>query len=300
MKPEDIDRDPLALMPGGPIVLSVVDAASLFQTPLGSEVANLVTSLLPLGPEANFVPQRDVTRAVGGVYTMQGADFCSVMQGSFDVEAIRRAAATRAATPSGQPLVRTPYADRELYTVGNVGFVVVTAHTLVAGNEVGMRRALDRLRFGSGEGDRLERAVPSWMVDLAEPIGKPPPPGKPPVHLAIGIDLETTPGSSAVSGMPVTPGLLRGRVIGNFTSPGVNLAGTLTYRDAMTAAAGARDVQTLGSFAKLVSFFTSFGLAGSPTAQAEVRGNDVGFAMAVDDATVRTLLRVLAQASRRS
>jgi hypothetical protein len=175
----------------------------------------------------------------------------------------------------------------------------VTPHTLVAGNEVGMRRALDRLRFGSGEGDKLDRAVPAWMAELAEPVGKTPPPGKAPVHLATGIDLESTPGAGAVQGLPVTPGLVRGRVIGNFTPPGVNVAGTLTYRDPIAAATGARDVQTLGSFAKLVSFFTSFGLAGTPTAQAEVKGNDVGFAMAIDDATVRTLLRVLAQAARR-
>ena len=52
---------------------------------------------------------------------MQGADFCAVLQGRFDVPAIERAASARAATPSGVALVKTRYGDNDLYTVANVG-----------------------------------------------------------------------------------------------------------------------------------------------------------------------------------
>lgn len=300
LTPELVDRDPFALLPGGPIVLATVDAASLFRTGIGAEVDALVASVLPIGPEANFVAQRDVTRVLSGVYAMQGADFCSVLQGNFDEAAIRQAANGRAATPSGAPLVRTVYAGQEMFTVSNLGFVLVTPHTLLAGNEVGMRRALDRVRFAPGPRDRLERAVPEWMVRAAEPVWAAPKPGAAPVHFSVALDLADTPGGFASGSLPIATGLRRGRMLGNLASPGVNVAGTLSYQDEASARAGAADVQNVHSLTKLVSLFTSWGLSSAPPAQAEVRGSEVGFAMAIDDATARTLVRVLGAAARRA
>ncbi|MEO5726317.1 MAG: hypothetical protein ABI134_25830, partial [Byssovorax sp.] len=91
-----IDRDPIALLPRGALVLGSLDATAMFQSKWGAEAAQIVQTLLPLGPESNFVPTRDVTRVVSGVYAMQGADFCAVVQGNFDLVAIQRAVDARA------------------------------------------------------------------------------------------------------------------------------------------------------------------------------------------------------------
>ncbi len=70
-----IDRDPLAVLPSGAVMLGYLDAAAMFTSGLGGEVNQIVTSLLPLGPESNFVPSRDIVKVYGGLYAMQGADF---------------------------------------------------------------------------------------------------------------------------------------------------------------------------------------------------------------------------------
>src|SRR5690606_25393976 len=134
----------------------------MFSTGVGAEVDQIVKGLLPIGPESNFVPSRDVARVYGGLYAMQGADFCAILQGNFDPDAIRRSADMRAVTVAGAPLVKSRYAGTDLYAAGNIGFVVLAPHTLLTGNETGMRRALDRLRGG-----KLERSIPAWMIDLA-------------------------------------------------------------------------------------------------------------------------------------
>src|SRR4051794_13962922 len=55
-----IDKDPIALLPGNPVVLGWVDAQAFFTSPFGGEVARLSAAHLPIGQEAGFVPQRDL------------------------------------------------------------------------------------------------------------------------------------------------------------------------------------------------------------------------------------------------
>src|SRR4051812_21790835 len=74
-----IDRDPIALLPAGIQALAVVDATAMFRTAWGAEAAALITQVLPIGPESNFSPQRDVSRVYAGFYAMQGADLCAVV-----------------------------------------------------------------------------------------------------------------------------------------------------------------------------------------------------------------------------
>src|SRR4051812_28297959 len=64
--PAIIDRDPVALLPSGPVMLGYLDAAAMFHSSLGPDIAQILTAVLPLGPESNFVPSRDVTRIYGG------------------------------------------------------------------------------------------------------------------------------------------------------------------------------------------------------------------------------------------
>lgn len=277
-----IDQDPIALLPSGAVLAGHVDAASLFTTSFGDDVAAIVSNLLPLGAEANFSPKRDVTQIYGGVYAMQGADFCAVLQGRFDVASISRAAETRAATPSGAPLVKTRYGDYDIYTTGNVGFVVLTGQTILSGNETGMRRAVDRLRYG-----KLQRSLPAWIVDLM---------GTPGAAFAFAGDF-TSPGAGAAVAQRV-PSLADARtlrVIGNFQAPGMNFAGTIGYADQASATAGAASLSDVRQFIQSVGWLASIGFgAQAPNLKVAQQGSDVAFTMPVDGRFVSGMLRMLA------
>jgi hypothetical protein len=274
-----IDRDPVALLPSGIILLGYADLATMFQSKWGADAGQIVTNILPLGPESNFSPQRDVTRLYGGVYAMQGADFCAVVQGNFDAEAIRRAADARSITISGAPLVKSRYADNDLYTAGNLGFVVVTAHTVITGNETGIRRALDRLRRG-----KLERSVPAWMIELMSTKN---------ASMIVAGDLSSqSVVDAAAAKLPFLGKLNAVRILGNFQPPGMNFAGSLTYPDVQSAQLGAQNLQQVQQLAALVSLFSSFGFgAPLPTPQIAQQQNDVGFTLQVEDNLVKVLLQ---------
>lgn len=277
--PAKLDADPVSILPSGLLMFEYMDAATLFQSSLGPDVAQLVTSILPLGAESNFVPSRDVTRIFGGVYALQGADFCAVVQGNFDADAIRRAADTRAMNLAGVPVVKSRYADTDLYTAGNVGFTILTAHTALTGNETGMRRALDRIRSG-----KLDRAVPSWMTELGRTPGA--------AFAFAGDFAAASPGGAAVQSMPFLSGASQVRVIGNFQPPGMNFAGTLTFTDEASAESSHGALQSINSISPFMSLLSSIGLGITiPPIQSARKAKDVGFTVAVDESTSRTLLR---------
>jgi hypothetical protein len=278
-----IDRDPLALLPGGVIALGYLDAPALLRSPIGPDVAKLVQSLLPLGPESGFDAARDVTSIWGGAYSMQGADFCAVVQGTFDPDAIRRAAEVGAVTAIGAPLVKSSYAGNDLYTAGNIGFVVVTPHVVLAGNETGIRRALDRLR-----GSQLERAVPAWMVDIA---------GTKNAAMAGAADLsEQTPPGPLASALG---GVRHVRVLGNFDPPGLNLAGALTYTDAEGAAHAVSFMHSMTGALMLAGAATALGGIPMPKIHTEAQASDLAFTAAFDASALRPLLNLVASFSRK-
>lgn len=282
-----IDRDPSSLLPSGIVILGYLDAATLFTSSLGPDVSRAVAAILPLGPESNFDSKRDVTRVYAGVYAMQGADFCAVVQGNFDVDAIKRAADARAVTIGGAPMVKSRYAETDMYTAGNLGFVVLTSHTALTGNETGMRRALDRLRFG-----KLERAIPGWMVDLVNTQG---------ASFAVAGDLSQQQAVDAASKtMPFLSGLRTIRAIGNFKAPGLNVAGALTYPDNATANQAAASLQHLQQMAQIVNLFTSFGGINIPQIQTQVREGDVAFTTSVNEGTMRVLLSGLTELAKKA
>ncbi|MDI1430311.1 hypothetical protein [Polyangium sorediatum] len=286
--PAVIDRDPVALLPSSPVMLGYLDAAAMFQSSLGPDVGSIITAVLPLGPESNFVPSRDVTRVYGGIYAMQGADFCAVIQGNFDVASIHRAAEARTKVSSGLPLVRSRYADMDLYTAGNVGFVLLTPHTALTGNETGMRRALDRLRTSE-----IKRAVPPWMIELLN---------TPNAALALAGDISGQ-GTveAATQKMPFLTGLQKVRALGNFQPPGMNFAGSLTYADAGSAAAGTTNLGDLQKLTGFMGLLSSLGLMGPvPQMQVAQRENDVAFTMPVDTSFARFLLGMLGDVAKKA
>lgn len=281
----EIDADPVSLLPGGAIVTSRLDARALFASSLGPTTASLVGRLLPLGRESNFEASRDVRTVHGAFYAMQGADFCAVLQGTFDVASIARAAEARAATPSGTPLVRTPYAGYAIYTVANIGFAVLTPSTILSGDETGMRRALDRLRYGS-----RKRDLAPWMDGVLADSR---------AAFALVGDFERDGiAQAAAEAVPFVEGSTRLRALGNFQAPGINLVGTIGYRDADAATRGAANLAQVQQLTSFASMFTALAGAGAPRIDVRTHDKDVSFASSVDTAMMQILMNLAVGAIR--
>jgi hypothetical protein len=277
---EAIDQDPLALLPGKPVVLGVVDVPAFLASPLGNEINRLAGKYVPLGQETGFVLQRDLKRLVGGAYSLAGVDVVAVAQGNFNPDLIRSAVERNVMTPGGVPLVHSKYAGNDVFTAGNVGFTVVTLHTMLIGNETGMRRALDRIRD-----NRLAREVPEWMTKLIE---------TPQAATVLAGDVATEPRIAAAARMaPFLAGLSSFRIVGNFQPPGVNVAGTLSYSDAASAAAGANALRGFAQMSAIAGVLAIFGL-GAPIQNLQVENHDSDTSF-VTSSDAESLARLLAQ-----
>jgi hypothetical protein len=277
---EAIDHDPLALLPSKPVVLGVIDVPAFLSSPLGNEINRLAAKYVPLGQETGFVLQRDLQKMVGGAYSLAGVDVVAVAQGNFNPDLIRSAVERNVMTPGGVPLVHSKYAGNDVFTAGNVGFTVVTHHTMLLGNETGMRRALDRIRD-----NHLVREVPEWMTKLIE---------TPRAATVLAGDVASEPRIAAAARMaPFLGGLSSFRLVGNFQPPGVNVAGTLTYADAQSAATGANALRGLAQMSAIAGVLAIFGLAAPlQNLQVETHDRDTTF---VTSADAESLARLLAQ-----
>jgi hypothetical protein len=278
---ETIDADPVALMPSGPVVMFWVDAQAFFASPFGAEIGRIAIKDFPLGQEAGFSPARDTRRVVGGVYSMAGADVVAVVTGDFRPDLIRAAAEQKAVGPTGKPLTHSQYAGNDLFTSGNVGFTVVTPHTMLVGNETGMRSSLDRIRD-----NRVKRDVPEWMVKLMD---------NPSASLVAAGDVASQPVVAAAARQaPFLSGLSSFRILGNFQPPGLNLAGALTYPDPAGAASGAASLRGLAQATSFLSLLAVFGVSNPlQSMQADVKDNDVQFVMGIDAQSLTRLLGAL-------
>jgi hypothetical protein len=281
---EEVDRDPMALLPGGAVGVGYVNLQELYASEFGQKLRTVVPKFVPLPAAANFDPARDLRVAYLGLYAAQGIDAVAVVSGTFDQPAIQRAADQAQPTPLGVPLVKSTYGGRTLYTARNVGFTVLTAHTALFGNETGMRRALDRMSDG-----RVAREVPGWAIDLLD---------RPTAPLAGAIDLKSNPlSAAAVGSAPFLAGLERVRVIGNFRPPGINLAGTAVYSDNAQAAQGAQTLTQLNSYLASWSLFAALLGIPQPVRQLDCKPNGptVEFVMGLDSQAVVALLEQLAR-----
>ncbi len=275
----DIDRDPLALLPGDAIGMVVVRAQQMFASPFGQKLLTIAKARAPFPASAGFDPQRDLQQLAVGVYSMSGANVVAVATGTFDQQAIEKAAASTEKTPLGLPVTSSSYAGRTLYTSATVGFVVLTSHTVLLGDETGIRRALDRIKEG-----RVSKQVPDWFDKLL---------ATPNAAFVAGFDLRAHPVTDAMrQQLPFLEGMETARMVGNFKPPGVNLAGTLSYGDEKGAQAGAANLlqlqQTLQSWAPLMQLV---GIT-QPVKQlqAEAHGKDAQFVVGLDGDAVGKLL----------
>jgi hypothetical protein len=276
---EAIDADPLALLPGGAIGLVRLDVAELARSTMGPPLFQLARQLVGGVGIAGLVPERDLSRIVFGIYSMQGTDLVGVGIGKFDAAAFEAAAAGAAAPSAGARLVKSLYAGRTLYTVNNLGVCLLTPKTALFGNETGMRRALDRLKEG-----RAGRRLPAWMDALLT---------NEKASLAVGADLRVEAFSDSIRRqLPFVQDLEAARILGNLQPPGLNLAGSLGYASKEAAVAASQSVQSLSTLLAQSSWLMSLLGVSQPIVRltAQPQNNDVDFVAAFDGAVLTRML----------
>ena len=276
----DIDKEPLALLPGNVVGIASLDPTQLVASPFGGRLLALLNQRLPVPPSAGFDPARDLSHLYLGLYSMQGADLSGVALGKFDKAKIEAAVNGVEKTPQGVPIAKRQYAGRTLYTAAGFGFCLLTDHTALFGNDTGIRRALDRVREG-----RVRRQTLPWMDKLLD--------GEKSAPIVAGADLRAQAIPEAASAnLAFMKGLQTMAFVGNFKDPGVNLAGTLVYEDEAGAQLGAQNVQALAQ--KLGTYGTLLALVGFPQPvrqlQAEAKGKQAAFVVGLDGAALVQLL----------
>lgn len=282
---KQIDAAPLSLLPASALGIARLDAPVAFQSHLGQSILSLARSRAPLPESAGFDPQRDLHLLVVGFYAMAGVDFVGVAVGNFDGQRITSAADGVALTPLGAPLVKTEYAGRTLFTTANIGFVVLTDHTALFGDETGMRRALDRLEVGV-----FRDETPQATRDLFATPG---------ATLSATFQVAGDPTvASAASSFPFLGQIEAARLLGNFQAPGLNLAGTLTYATPEASQAASGSVTQLGTLVSAAGLLTSIFGMGQPLTKLEARpnGRQLDVAVSADGQTAGKLLNQVAGA----
>ena len=277
--PSEIDKDPLALLPGGVVGIASVDTTQLVASSFGAKLLAISSQRLPVPAAAGFDPARDLKHLYLGFYSMQGADISGVATGTFDRAKIEAALTGVEKTPQGVPIVKRTYAGRTLYTAAGFGFCVLTEHSALFGNDTGIRRALDRIHEG-----RVRRQTLPWMDKLLNGESAP---------IVAGADLRAQPIPDAASrNLAFLSGLQTLAFVGNFADPGLNLAGTLVYGDEAGAKVGADNVRDLSQ--KLSTYAPFLALMGIPQPvrklEAEAKGKEAAFVLGLDAAAIGVLL----------
>lgn len=272
----DVDGDPVALLPSGALALANLDAKTFYAAgALGAQLAQAAERLVPVGDEAGFVPARDTDRVVLALYVSQGVDAAAIVSGRFDQSRIAQVAANNMVTKSGSAIVTTQYAGHAVYTLGTVGFTVLSSKTVLAGTDWGIRRTLDKITSG-----HAARAFKPWMLDNCDSKGTP---------LAFSADFTNQPVVSAAMGtvaLPFLTGLQTARVIANFKDPGMQVAARFSYGDPTQAASAAQQIHAADDWNRV--FGSVLGKVSDLDVAAD--GADVTAAATLDDSSLRALV----------
>lgn len=276
---DQIDADPIALLPASAIAIGNVDAKAFFASQsLGPTVADLLQQYFPIGDEAGFVPKRDVDSVVAATYSMQGLDVAAILKGRFDAAKIQAAADKHTPMKSGGALVSSTYSGHTIYTLANAGFTVLTPNTVLAGTEAGMHRVLDRIHDG-----KHSRDITPWMLETLSTTG---------AAFALAADFASQPMTSVAVGslpLPWLKGLKAVRLVGNFKDTGTQMAGSLTYDtedDATNGANGAKQLTTICNLASVAGIAPRLDNLDIHTDKTSVQ-----YTLSVDDSAVKKLLQ---------
>ena len=182
-------------------------------------------------------------------------------------------------------MVKSSYAGRALYTSHNLGFVVLTARTRAASETRpgSVARSTGSRKGVCGSNSR------EWFEELLKTPNAP---------VVAGFDLRAQPlTDSARQQLPFLKGMETARMVGNFESPGINVAGTMTYDDEAGAQAGAQSLATIKDTIASYGWFASLLGIGQPIRQLEAKaeGKDTKVVAALDATEIGKLLDQLSQ-----
>jgi hypothetical protein len=273
-----IDADPIALLPSAAMAISRVDAKQMFTSgSVGGQIALMAEHMLPVGEEAGFNASRDLETVYSAAYSTSGADVVAILRGTFDEQKIKSVADSHTPTKAGGVLVSSSYLGRQVYTLSNVGFTVISKQTVVAGSETMIRRVIERMKDGT-----VQRSQPPWMIQTIE---------TPNAAFAAAADFANQPIAAASIGMvPLgwVKGMKAARLVGNFKDPGLNIAATLTFPDKASAADAAEQVKRTAGMASLLQFIGAPQLKNLDVKPVE---GDVQVSFGVDDGQLKTFLQ---------
>jgi hypothetical protein len=279
---DQIDADPIALLPASPIAVVDVDARAFYSSgSVGAQLVALSEKAIPLGDEAGFQASRDVDRVVAAAYGSQGADAVAVLCGRFDESKITAAAEAHKTTKAGGTITESDYAGHHVFTVAGGGVSVLTPKTALAGTQAAIHRALDRIAAV-----KTTRDLPSWMLDTL---------GTPNAAAAVAVDFSQPVTSAALASVPLpaAKGVKTLRAVADFNPPGMHVAMTLEYADAATASSAA------GSLKQAVSLEGLAALTGLVPKLQQVAiasaGTNVQASFAVDETAMKKLAVLLPQ-----
>lgn len=280
-----IDADPWALLPRGAVAWADLDATAAFAAPFAEEARAFWLDHLPVSRSVTIDPQKDVDRIRLGVYATVGADVAMIVSGRFEPKQIVAALAQEPLARHGKPIVRTRFAGFDMFVLEPLALVPLTERTLVLGTEIGVRRVLERVESG-----RLTPPLPSWFEKMLESSAP----------LTIGVDLDAQPVPAVIrTRLAFLEGLRAGRLLGNFESPGLNLAGSLTYDRPDTAVRAAADIEAQA--AALDKYALLMSVLGIPRPLRRVRAQAVGQdAQVVVEVEARAIAMVMARSKELS
>jgi hypothetical protein len=280
--PESLEKDPLALFPGGALGMFAIDLRAFYTSQsAGPVAAQVVEKYFPIGAEAGFSASRDLDRMTGGIYSMQGVDVLATLVGRFDEAKIAQAAQAKTQTHWGVPVVASTYANRTMYTVADAGFTVISPHLVLAGTKTTIKRALDRMRDA-----RLGHDAPAWMIQTIQ---------TPAAAAVLALNLDSQKGgiplASITGSIPLkgTDGLTALRLLGNFQAPGMHVAGSATYVDEAHAKAGGDGLKALSASTLFSVAMSALGVSVRDLAITPVQ-SDAQIAFTVDDASLRNFI----------
>ncbi|MDB4935615.1 MAG: hypothetical protein JWP87_2587 [Labilithrix sp.] len=267
--------DALSLLPGNAIAAGTVDARAFFSSQtFGADLAKIVEKYVPIGAEAGFQASRDVDRVTFASYSYQGIDVAAIVIGRFDSAKIKQVAAAQTPTKNGGTLVASQYAGRDVYTVNNIGFTLLSDTRAIVGTEQGIRRVLERIND-----KRVKRDIAAWMITTIEAPG---------AAFAVAGDFASQPipaeATRQIPG-PLVVNLKAMRAFATFKD-GVQIAGSITYADATSAESASGAIKQAMGYAKLLA---ALGIK-LQNVDVKVEKSDVQVSLAVDDQSLRALL----------
>jgi len=176
--------------------------------------------------------------------------------------------------------VTSQYAGRDVYTVSNVGFTILSKERVVVGTESGIRRVLERIKD-----KRVKRDILPWMIATLETPG---------ASAAVAGDFASNPAPAEVLRQiptPIAQKVKAVRVLMNFKEAGVEVASSGTYPDEAAAQDAKKAVEQAANLAKWLALF---GVT-LKNVNIAVEKTDVQVKLEVDDQSLKTLLASLPQ-----